>query len=260
MLAKIIVERKTVASNMKSDSDSNEWPPFNCHLFHSFSPKEAWKAAGYTLQRENRKTGIIGVVGGSGSGKTSVNDILNQYHSVRIIEWDKIRHQCLKEQEVIRKFVAEFGNHVLDDEGKLDKQVLRELRLVGSENVMRLGKILHPCMFTRVYNKIVGFKDESTESIIAIEGFNLDKHGIVDAILDQLWYVNADEEVRISRLSKRKNQTKEEAKRHIDSQQEMLERLKNIRCVLIDNNDDFEKLKEQVASKFTAYSDSRSEQ
>jgi len=88
----------------KSESD------FDCSLFHTLPAKEAWAAVGKILPRMNGKTGIIGVVGGAGSGKSSVILLLKQYYAAKIIEWDQIRSKVLENRKVARKLAKKVDS------------------------------------------------------------------------------------------------------------------------------------------------------
>ena len=76
---------------------------------------------------------VIGLCGGSGSGKGKVCEIFSTL-SVSSIDTDSVYHKLTScESSCLRELVDEFGNGILNAKGGLDRSVLREI-VFSSEN------------------------------------------------------------------------------------------------------------------------------
>ena len=66
------------------------------------------------------KKPIIGIIGGIGSGKSTVAAEFAKL-GCKVIDADKIAHELLDEPAVKAKVVGLFGRTILDSEGKIDR-------------------------------------------------------------------------------------------------------------------------------------------
>ena len=70
---------------------------------------------------------VIGVVGGVGSGKSSIVKALAELAPVAIIDADKLGHQALEVPEVKRKLRQRFGPEIFDADGNVIRAQLAKL-------------------------------------------------------------------------------------------------------------------------------------
>ena len=65
---------------------------------------------------------IIGLTGNSGSGKSSVADIMRDEYGAYIIDADKIAHEVLlKSGPAYDEVVAGFGEEILSEDGEIER-------------------------------------------------------------------------------------------------------------------------------------------
>ena len=166
-----------------------------------------YRAAGFNFLSPGEGL-IIGITGESGSGKSTVCERLREKGFV-IIDADKIARSITeKGSPVLGKLAEAFGNDIIKDDGSLDRRLLASRAFSDYESKNRLDSITHP--------EIV-FLCEKKASDETKNGNNV----IIDAPLlftSGLWKicrktvkVYAPEDVRLERILKRDNITKEEA-------------------------------------------------
>jgi dephospho-CoA kinase len=91
----------------------------------------------------------VGLTGGIGCGKSTVSDIFASL-GVPIIDSDVIAREVVAPGELgLEQIVAHFGNEILNHDGTLNHQHLRQ-QVFNNEKVRKeLEQILHPLMGER---------------------------------------------------------------------------------------------------------------
>ncbi|WP_040294989.1 dephospho-CoA kinase [Beggiatoa alba] len=96
---------------------------------------------------------IIGLTGGIASGKTTVSNHFATL-GVPIIDADVIAHQLTQAGQPAVFMIAEvFGQTILDAEGRLDRQQLRQFVFQDSQQRKRLESILHPLIRNEMHKQ-----------------------------------------------------------------------------------------------------------
>lgn len=93
--------------------------------------------------KQNRKSIILGVTGGIGSGKSTVSSILKELGAV-VIDADVISREVVEPGKLaLEELTQEFGKDILDDWGQLKRKELAAL-VFNDENKLRvLNSIVH---------------------------------------------------------------------------------------------------------------------
>jgi dephospho-CoA kinase len=93
---------------------------------------------------EYRRTLIIGLTGGIGSGKSTVSALFEQLH-VPIVDADGLAHTLVAPgQPALQEIIKAFGPASVDASGHLDRNHLRELVFSDPVSRRQLEAILHP--------------------------------------------------------------------------------------------------------------------
>ena len=71
-----------------------------------------------------RQLPLIGIVGGIGSGKSSVARRLAERFPVRVLDADRAGHSALLEDAVKSQVRKEFGDDVFTETGEVDRKTL----------------------------------------------------------------------------------------------------------------------------------------
>lgn len=159
---------------------------------------------------------IIGITGGIGAGKSAVLKLLHDKYSAKIVEADKVAHELqLPGQPVYNEIIKTFGVDVLSESGMIDRIKLGALVMNDSDKLKKLNEMIHPSVKKYILSDIENSRDNT--DIYVIEAALLIQGGY-KKICEEMWYIRADEDVRISRLLLSRGYTKERALRVIKNQ------------------------------------------
>ena len=159
---------------------------------------------------------IIGITGGIGAGKSAVLKLLHDKYSAKIVEADKVAHELqLPGQPVYNEIIKTFGVDVLSESGMIDRIKLGALVMNDSDKLKKLNDMIHPSVKKYILTDIENSRDNT--DIYVIEAALLIQGGY-KKICEEMWYIRADEGVRISRLLLSRGYTKERALRVIKNQ------------------------------------------
>jgi dephospho-CoA kinase len=186
---------------------------------------------------------IIGITGGIGSGKSTVMRYIKEHYSVYPILADDVARRLQKRGGGLLEAIADtFGQTVLGADGELNRAALADLVFADEAKRLQLNALVHPAVRTRIEELIQEHAPQYTH--IAIEAALLiEEH--YEEICDELWYVDAPDEVRIQRLMQSRGYTREKCQAVIGQQLSREAFLQNVDRV-IDNNGSKEYLRQQL--------------
>ena len=189
---------------------------------------------------------IIGITGNSGSGKTTVANIITEGCGHKI-NADNIVHKLMEpNQMAYKKIVAAFGPHILDDSiaespAPINRKKLRQIVFTDEEKRTKLESILHPMVIEEVLSEIAAVN----ASLITVDAVLLVESGLHHHC-DELWLVTAPADIRLERITSRDNLSGEDAQTRMRNQRDTAH-IAAIADVIIENNtDNIESLKSQI--------------
>ncbi|WP_026523665.1 MULTISPECIES: dephospho-CoA kinase [unclassified Butyrivibrio] len=143
---------------------------------------------------------VIGVTGGVGAGKSTVLSYIEKHCKCRIILSDQVANDIkLKGQPCYEPIVELLSEAVLDEKGEIDKAKMAGMIFSDKALLSKVNDILHPAVNRFIFDQIEEEKKKNTLDYLFIEAALLIENGY-DKIVDEMWYVYADEEVRRQRL------------------------------------------------------------
>lgn len=186
----------------------------------------------------------IGLTGGIGSGKTEVANIF-QKHGFTVINSDQIGHECLTIPKIADSIIQEFGREIVT-QNTIDRNKLGKIVFSDPKKREKLNKIVHPFVIEKI-KKIIEKKIQDGERAIIIESALILEEGdtFFPQWLDKLILVLAPDELRIQRLLKHRNLSKEEILARMRSQKSPEEKIPFANWIIV-NDDDFVKLNREV--------------
>lgn len=155
---------------------------------------------------------IIGVMGGVGSGKSTVLNYLENNYEANIIEADKVAKEVmLPGNDVYNEIVKTFPEVIVDN--KIDSKKLAEIVFNDKEQLEKLNSITHPGAVKEIISRI----KSSKKRIIVVESAILLGSG-VEQYCDEFWFVFCNRDTRIKRLMQTRGYSKEKCISVIESQ------------------------------------------
>ena len=190
---------------------------------------------------------IIGLCGGSGSGKTTASVVMESLGAA-VIDTDRVWHElCSPDSDSVRELADEFGENIIADDGGLDRSVLGALVFANEDARAKLNAISH----RRIKEETVRRLNEySAAGYIAAV---VDAPLLFESGFDKMCCVTvgiiADREMRIERIISRDGIDRERAESRIAAQitdEELIRRCSYI----IENDGDIDTLWERVVSLY----------
>lgn len=156
---------------------------------------------------------VIGLTGGSGSGKSTIAGLMRQ-RGINVIDADKIGRIVVRKGEpALDEIAKEFGSGMLKGDGTLDRKKLAQVVFTSREKLKKLNEITHKYITEIVKKELAA----SSTDISVIDAAVLKESGIQD-MCDYVIAAIADKDVRIERIMERDGISEEEAKNRINSQ------------------------------------------
>lgn len=186
---------------------------------------------------------VIGLIGGIGSGKTTVSQFLAELGAV-VIDADRVGHEAFKAgTKLWQEVVTAFGQQVVTPNGDIDRNKLGEMVFGNPELLARLNQIMHPRMYDIVKAQLEKYQQQGV-SVAVLEAALLLEAGWT-SLVDEVWVTVASESTVLRRLKKRVGLSETEALARIRSQLSSEERAKHA-DVVINNDGNLAKLKARV--------------
>lgn len=189
---------------------------------------------------------IIGLTGGIASGKSTVSNILRK-KGYKIIDADIIAREIVEVGEpAYKEIVKFFSKSILNKDKTINREKLGNIVFSDKNLLTKLNNITHPYIYKSIKNYIKRYCSNNILFLdIALLFEEFDKIKEYNILFNEIWLVYVDKETQIKRLIKRNNHTKEEAKRRIETQMPMKEKLiKSTR--IIDNREDILTLEKNI--------------
>ena len=102
---------------------------------------------------------ILGVTGNSGSGKSSVCNIIKKINNTEIIDADKIVRELQDNKSIYyQKIVQTFGQEILLDNGLINRKILAEKIFTDKTEKEKLDKLTFKYVVDEIRNRIETLK------------------------------------------------------------------------------------------------------
>lgn len=173
---------------------------------------------------------VIGLTGGIGSGKSEVSRRLRE-RGAAVINADQVGHQAYApHSETWREIVRAFGEQVLQENGEIDRRQLGGIVFADPAQRARLNAIMHPRMARMVSDQLDELRAKGCPAAV-VEAAVLFEAGW-DALVDEVWTVDAPEAAVVARLQARNGLELAEIRQRIAAQMPAAERAARAAAVI----------------------------
>lgn len=137
----------------------------------------------------------------------------------------------------LARLVAEFGQSILDPEGKLDRAGLGAIVFHDAAQRERLNRILHPLIIEEQNRWLDDCEARDRSKIAIIEAALMIESGGYRRF-DKIVVVHCEQERQVERLMKRNGVTRDEAERRIEAQMPQSEKMRYADYLIDTSNDE----------------------
>ncbi len=160
---------------------------------------------------------IIGIIGETGSGKSTFSQYIQTNYACFVINADQIGHLVLEEDQTKEALVKKFSKDILVHD-YIDRKRLGSIVFNDASALEFLSQLTHPRIRERIIKKIQ--KNKKKYSIILIEGVALVEANI-HTLCDLVIYIHTSSEIRLKRLVEQRDIPYERALSMMSSQKKM---------------------------------------
>ena len=183
---------------------------------------------------------MISLVGGVGSGKSRILELLKEEFGAEVIQADLVARQLEEPGRPGHKALLEaFGQKILGEDGYLRKDLLAALVFGDPEARERINGLIHPL----VWDEVRLWALKSKASLVVVESAIFSSEAFT--WLDELWYVDAPEAVRKERLMESRGYSEKKALQIMESQYTK-EQYQSLADHVIDNQGSLSELENQI--------------
>ena len=201
-------------------------------------------------QSAKRRIPVIGLVGGIGSGKSSVAAEFARHGAV-VISGDKLGHEALRQPEIRAKAIGRFGPSILGGDGEINRRALAAIVFPEAEKLRDLESIVFPFIEKGLREQVAAAQRNPAVPFIVVDAAVMLEAGW-EGLCDKIIYVDAPLRLRLARLASQRGWTKEEVSSR--SQAQLTTQKKAARAhATIDNSGPLAALGPQVAQLLTAW-------
>lgn len=191
---------------------------------------------------------VIGITGGVGAGKSEILAYLKEHCNCRIIMADRLA-ETLEEpgQMCYLRIVSLLGRDILQEDGRIDRQRMAAKIFADRKLLTAVNEIIHPAVKEYILQTIETERAAAKLDYLFIEAALLIEGGY-DKIVDELWYIHTDVDVRRQRLKASRGYTDEKIDNILKGQ--LTEDVFYRYChVVLENSGPLENLYKQIDEK-----------
>lgn len=186
---------------------------------------------------------ILGILGGVGSGKSTVARMFAGESGV-VVDADRMAREVLEEPESREPLRRWFGDEVFRPDGGIDRKAVARRVFADREELRRLEELVHPQVIRRIQALVDAHRREGPPGQLLVLDVPLLLETPLHELCDALIFVDAPLEVRRERVQQRGWERGEIQAREAH-QTSNEEKRQAAHCVL-DNSGDPEETRRQV--------------
>ncbi|RKY79183.1 dephospho-CoA kinase [candidate division KSB1 bacterium] len=195
-----------------------------------------------------KDTYIVGITGGTGTGKSLVTVFFKQF-GANVLDVDIMAKEVMSNSSKIKKeLISNYGKRVISPEKKLNYDVIRGIVFNDKNELKKLNSIVWPEMLKELETRIREFRENNMGMFVVDMAVLFEAKA--QKLFDVIILVKAPKETRINRLIENRKWTRDLAEKIIEFQSE--EKPKEAFWdFIINNNKSIEHLKNETEKIFT---------
>lgn len=161
---------------------------------------------------------FIGITGGVGAGKSEILKYIKRHYKCEIYLADEAAHEVKKAgTECFDRLVTLLGSDIVDEDGEINKAVMAD-KIFGDEELLRqVNEIVHPAVKDYLMAKYEAALENPDIELFFVEAALLIEAGYKE-LVDEIWYIYADNNVRRKRLMYSRGYSEEKIQNIMDNQ------------------------------------------
>lgn len=175
---------------------------------------------------------IVGLTGGVGSGKSTIANLFAELN-VPIIDADIVAREVVaKGSALLEQITQHFGQHILKEDGELDRAALREIIFADPEQKLWLNNLLHPAIRQAMLHQL---QQQTSPYVLWVVPLLIENN--LTKQCDRILVIDVREDIQLQRVMQRDNNHINLVKQIIAAQVTREERLA-VADDIIDNSAD----------------------
>ena len=176
---------------------------------------------------------IIAITGGIGSGKSVVSRVVEAM-GYDVYDCDREAKSLMDSSDSIKHDISTMIDATCICDGAIDRKALANIVFSDNEKLDRLNAIVHSAVRQHLATWI---DHRLSKGICFVETAILYQSGL-DAMVSEVWEVDAPDEMRIMRVMRRNNLSRTEVEARIHSQDSYIPDRRHNICHIINNDGD----------------------
>lgn len=195
---------------------------------------------------------FIGITGGIGAGKSEILSYIRKHYKCEIYLADEVAHEVKRPgTECYRSLVDLLGKEIIDPDGQIDKARMAEKIFADASLLEKVNQLIHPAVKVYLLEHLEKARDAGEVELFFVEAALLIECGYGE-LVDEMWYIYADEQVRRERLKKARGYSEEKIE-NIMAKQLPEQKFRENCDFVIDNSGELADSYRQIDRKLEAF-------
>lgn len=195
---------------------------------------------------------IIGITGGVGSGKSQILSYIEKKYHCKVLIADVVAHMVkVPGGECYDQLISLLGKEILNVDQTIDRVIMAEKIFADPYLLKKVNAIIHPAVKIYIKNSIKEEQIKNDSDFFFIEAALLIEENY-NEIVDELWYIYANKEIRQKRLIESRHYSQEKIA-SIMQRQLSEDEFKKHCSFIIDNSGSLQESYDQIDKKLGEY-------
>lgn len=195
---------------------------------------------------------FIGITGGIGAGKSEILSYIRKHYKCEIYLADEVAHEVKRPgTECYRALVDLLGKEIINPDGQIDKARMAEKIFANASLLEKVNQLIHPAVKVYLLEHLEKARAAGEVELFFVEAALLIECGYGE-LVDEMWYIYADEQVRRERLKKARGYSEEKIE-NIMAKQLPEQKFRENCDFVIDNSGELADSYRQIDRKLEAF-------